>query len=335
MPWWVSLAVLVGMLALTALAALGPALARRPALGRPGDRRRPRPQGRCEVMPPIDWPPGCACRARSPSGWPPRSPGRCGPLVTVVAIVFGATAVIFAVGIDTAPLTRVEQAQTLATTAPVQLQPTDLWGGTRWADPRPPPAPTAALRRPAGHPAGRPAVYGDSVTVPGISPAISTRRASAVTRPGLGYAMVTGRWYAAPGEVDVNSAFLTDSGLAVGATTTVDLVGTRTAPGDRADRRRGLPAVEQPVAVPPQHPYAAGARHRCQHLQGYDVGLRPGHQPGQLHPVGQRRPRAHGGPWRATAAADRHLLHDRHQPGRPAGTHGRGSPPGWACSTRC
>jgi putative ABC transport system permease protein len=37
----------------------------------------------------------------------------------------------------------------------------------------------------------------------------------------MGYALVSGHWYDAPGEVDVNTVFLTDSGLAVGDTATV------------------------------------------------------------------------------------------------------------------
>jgi putative ABC transport system permease protein len=37
----------------------------------------------------------------------------------------------------------------------------------------------------------------------------------------MGYAVIAGHWYAAPGEVDVNTTFLTDSGLAVGDTVTV------------------------------------------------------------------------------------------------------------------
>ena len=44
----------------------------------------------------------------------------------------------------------------------------------------------------------------------------------------MGYALISGHWYDAPGEVDVNTTFLTDSGLAVGDTATV-YTGTVTA----------------------------------------------------------------------------------------------------------
>ena len=37
----------------------------------------------------------------------------------------------------------------------------------------------------------------------------------------MGYALIAGHWYDAPGEVDVNTTFLTDSGLAVGDTVSV------------------------------------------------------------------------------------------------------------------
>jgi putative ABC transport system permease protein len=37
----------------------------------------------------------------------------------------------------------------------------------------------------------------------------------------MGYALISGHWYDAPGEVDVNTRFLTDSGLAVGDTVTI------------------------------------------------------------------------------------------------------------------
>jgi putative ABC transport system permease protein len=37
----------------------------------------------------------------------------------------------------------------------------------------------------------------------------------------MGYALISGHWYDAPGEVDVNTTFLTDSGLAVGDTVSV------------------------------------------------------------------------------------------------------------------
>ena len=113
----------------------------------------------------------------------------------------------------------------------------------------------------------------------------------------LGYAMIAGRWYRAPGEVDVNTSFLTASGLTVGDTATVDILGL---PGRHrdygADRRGGVRAVQQPLAAG-QHADAARPGH-AQDLQGYDVGLRAGTSaPAYLHAVNQALGR--GNPWRA------------------------------------
>jgi putative ABC transport system permease protein len=64
------------------------------------------------------------------------------------------------------------------------------------------------------------AEYGTWVKVVGVSQDIN---ATAFDGPSswMGYALISGRWYDAPGQVDVNTTFLTDSGLKVGDTATL------------------------------------------------------------------------------------------------------------------
>jgi putative ABC transport system permease protein len=64
-------------------------------------------------------------------------------------------------------------------------------------------------------------VYQNQVKVPGIAGDINAW-AFAGDSSWAGYGIISGHWYDAPGQVDVNTAFLTQSGLAVGQTTTVD-----------------------------------------------------------------------------------------------------------------
>src|SRR5262249_27098170 len=86
-----------------------------------------------------------------------------------------------------------------------------------------------------------------------------------------GYGIITGRWCNAPGQVDVNTAFLNASGLRVGDTATVEtgtaqvtvrIVGAGWNPNNQPTLYGGartLPGVARPGT-----------------LQQYDVGLRPG-----------------------------------------------------------
>jgi putative ABC transport system permease protein len=157
--------------------------------------------------------------------------------VTLTAIVLGATAVTFAVGLSTS-LTRVANGLSRAQAEPVQVylpgggtithvgpgkaakargqQP----GARRW--------PSAAAQQRAIETALRtqPATlhYTAETTVPvsvaGISqqiPVTAFRGNAAWT----GYAMISGHWYRAPGQVDVPTNFLTVTGKAVGDTVTV------------------------------------------------------------------------------------------------------------------
>ena len=73
-PWWASAVAPAGMLVLTMLAALGPALraGRLSAVQAIAAGRAPAPAA---GTPRTGWPRGCACRARSASASPRRSPG--------------------------------------------------------------------------------------------------------------------------------------------------------------------------------------------------------------------------------------------------------------------
>jgi putative ABC transport system permease protein len=92
----------------------------------------------------------------------------------------------------------------------------------------------------------------------------------------MGYALISGHWYDARGEVDVNTSFLTDSGLAVGDTTTVytgpvtagakpvtvRIAGEIFNPGDQP--RMYASAQTLPAAAVPDN------------LSQWNVGLKPG-----------------------------------------------------------
>lgn len=271
MPWWASVAALAGMLALTALAAFGPAsragrlsAVRAIAAGRAPKAGRGYRAHRLAARLRLPRPVGLGLAA--PFARPART------LVTLAAITLGATVVLFAVGLDTA-LTRIEQSQTLSVTAPVWVQPTDPHVTPTEAQDN---AVAAALRAQPGT-LRDVAVYGGgagaSVVVPGMSQAV-TPRVFGSDATWLGYAIVTGRWYDAPGEVDVNTAFLTESGLAVGDTVTVDLVGARTT---------AVPVrIVGEVFEPSDNPWLfTGARTLPTivtpgNLASYDVGLRAG-----------------------------------------------------------
>ena len=218
-PWWASVLAPAGMLLLTALAAFGPALragrlsatqaiaaGRAPASGRGygayrlAERLRlPRPVGM-----------GLA----APFARPART------LVSLAAIAFGATAVIFAFGLS-ASLGRAAGIQTLSATVPVQIQEQGPGGGpnqvpTATQDA----AVTAALRADPGT-AHQTLVYENQVKVPGVAGSANAW-AFSDDASWIGYGVIAGHWYDAPGQVDVNTAFLNASGLAVGDTATVD-----------------------------------------------------------------------------------------------------------------
>ena len=112
-----------------------------------------------------------------------------------------------------------------------------------------------------------------------------------------GYGLIAGRWYDAPGEVDVNTSFLNLSGLAVGDTATVNTgtaqVTVRIA-GEvfQPDRQPRIYAGAQTL------PGIATGRS----LGQWDVGLRPGTSPSAYIRHMNNVLTAERNPWGAMAA---------------------------------
>lgn len=270
-PWWAPMAALAAMLVLTALAALGPAVraGRLSAVQAISSGRAPqsghgyaahRLTSRLRLPRPV----GIGLAA--PFARPART------AVTLAAIALGATAVIFAVGLNSG-LNRAEQAATLSAASPVQVQLANSQTAPTAAQAV---AATAALR---AQPATRRfvAVYGpgpgESARVPGISDDVAVQ-AFGSNADWLGFAQIAGRWYRSPGEVDVNTTFLGDSGLSVGDTATVDIIGSRTAPA--------TVRIVGEVFDPSNNPWLFASTKALptlsvpEDLQGYDVGLASG-----------------------------------------------------------
>ena len=267
-PWWASVAAPVGMLALTALAALGPALragrlsaVQAIAAGRAPRAGRGYAAHRLAARLRLPRPVGLGLAA--PFARPART------IVSLAAIAFGATAVIFAFGLN-ASLSRAAASQTHSATAPVQIQQVGPGAGPQQLpDAAQDAAVTAALRAQPGtqHDV---ALYTDEVKVPGVAQGVNAQ-AFGGDASWIDYGIIAGHWYDAPGEVDVNTAFLTQSGLAVGDTATVT-IGT-------------IPVsvrIAGEVFHPSHEPTLYGSTQTLAgvattaNLQEYYVGLRPG-----------------------------------------------------------
>ncbi len=112
----------------------------------------------------------------------------------------------------------------------------------------------------------------------------------------IGFGIIAGHWYDAPGEVDVNTEFLTASGLAVGDTVTVD---TGTGPVTRV-------RIAGEVFRPSNEPTLWGSAGTLPgvatqaNLQDYEVALRPGTDAG-TYIQAINRTLGSDNPWQATA----------------------------------
>jgi putative ABC transport system permease protein len=126
-------------------------------------------------------------------------------MVTLAAIASGATAVIFAAGLNSS-LDRAAARQTHSVTAPVQIINFSVTQPDAIQDA----AVTTALAAQPGT-LHQTAAYQDQVTVPGIAGNVNAT-AFGADAAWSGYGIIAGRWYAAPGEADVNTAFLTAGG---------------------------------------------------------------------------------------------------------------------------
>jgi putative ABC transport system permease protein len=269
-PWWASAAAPIGMLTLTVLAALGPALragrlsaAQAIAAGRAP--RTGRGYGAHRLASRLGLPRPVGIGLAAPFAKPART------MVTLVAVAFGATAVIFAFGLHSS-LARAQASSDHSATAPVRVE---QFGPSKGPGDQGAPSAaqdntvTAALRAQPGT-EHYVAEYNNGVNVPGI-----TRRVDTTAYDGdaswIGYGIISGRWYDAPGEADVNTAFLNQSGLAVGATATVTV---------------GTAQVSVKIVGEVFHPSSDPALYASaqtlpgfatsDNLNAYDVGLRPG-----------------------------------------------------------
>ena len=217
LPWSALVIAPAAMFALTMIAALGPAVraGRLSAIEAIAAGRAPR-SGRGYAAHRL------AARLRLPRpvglgvAAPFARPAR--TLVTLAAVAFGATAVIFAVGLH-ASLDRAAAAQSLSGTVPVQIQQANY--GPNQTPTASQLATLAAMLRAQPGTAHEATLYGNQVTVAGVSQQVQVL---AFDGPSAwtGYALIAGHWYDGPGQVDVNTSFLDASGLAIGDSTTVD-----------------------------------------------------------------------------------------------------------------
>jgi putative ABC transport system permease protein len=207
-------------------------------------------------------------------------PGR--TAVTIAAIGFGATAVIFAFGLNST-LAKAANGQSHAASEQVQVVPA-MHYGTR---PQAGRVPGFGGRSPlaAGHYrtvgaalAAQPGTLRwvaeamPTVGVPGLTDPVPTEafRGDAAW---TGFDLISGRWYRASGEVVVNTGFLTQTGKSIGDTVALTVGGkqiTTRIVGQAFDPwGRGQPAIITSWQT------LGGARAGLA-VQRYDVGLRPG-----------------------------------------------------------
>jgi putative ABC transport system permease protein len=242
-PTWVNVTVPVAMLALVGVAAVLPSIraGRLSAVQAIATGRAPR-TGRGytahRLLGKLALPRPVTIGLAAPFARPART------AVTLVAVLLGATAVTFAVGLTTS-LTQVVAALAHTTAQPVQVIMPSLGGvaepgpvrvrkGQRALQAAGPPQPSpiglpttaeaqqaieAGLRSQPG--TLRYVAQADQqVSVAGVSQQVQVtafRGDSGWT----GYAMISGHWYAGPGQADVATGFLTATGKTVGDTATL------------------------------------------------------------------------------------------------------------------
>ena len=224
-PVWVDVTVPLAMLGLAGLAALLLALraGRMSAVQAIATGRAPRPAhgyAAHRLLGRVRLPRSVTIGLAGPFARPSRT------MVTLAAIVFGAIAVTFGVGLG-ASLDRVYNDLNL-TAEQVQV---NLPGVPASGSVAPGPGPrlpslaareyavVAALRAQPGT-AHYVAEADDDISVLGLAGHLSLTGFGG-DASWAGYGLITGHWYSGPGEVDVNTAFLTDTGTKVGDTYTL------------------------------------------------------------------------------------------------------------------
>ncbi len=232
-PAWVNLSVLAAMLILVGMAALLPAIraGRLSAIQAIAAGRAPRQGGGYaahRLLGRIGLPRPITIGLAAPFARPART------AVTLVAVLLGAAAVTFAVGLGSS-LDRVVVGLRLSNTEQVQVAPPSGPGGIvirggggvrvrRGMPPvHPPKLPTAGQAQRAVAAAIRQqpgtlhvtAESDQQVTVPGLAQQIPVT-AYQGNSAWLDYDLISGRWYTGPGQVDVPTYFLTETGKSVG-----------------------------------------------------------------------------------------------------------------------
>jgi len=264
-PVWVDTAVPLGMLALVGIAALIPAAraGRMGAVQAIAAGRAPR-QGRGyaahRLLSRLRLPRPVTVGLAAPFARPARTAG------TLIAILLGAAAVTFAVGLGTS-LNLVIAGLSHDKTEPVQV---GLSTGNNLS-PRGQDAIEAALRAQPGT-----AHFVAEADVPGTMLGAARQvqvTAFAGNAAWTGYDMVSGHWYSGPGQVDVGTGFLTTTGKSVGDAVTISLgTGQLTARivGEVFDsNNKGMDVVTSAQTLAAVSP---GLTEPDQ----YDVALRPG-----------------------------------------------------------
>jgi putative ABC transport system permease protein len=264
-PVWVDVAVPVTMLVLAGLAALLPSLraGRLSAVQAIAAGRAPR-QGRGylahRLLGRLRLPRPVTIGLAAPFARPART------AMTLVAILLGATAVTFAIGLSTS-LNRVIQGLDQNGAQQVQLYPAGPINispaGQRTVD--------AALRAQAGT-LHYVAETDDPVTVAGLSQQVQLtafRGDSSWT----GYPIIAGHWFTGPGQVVVPTGFLNVTGKAVGDTVTMAFGGrqvhVRIVGEIFSTQNRGVSMISDYRTVASANPTVAEP-------DQYDIGLRPG-----------------------------------------------------------
>lgn len=219
-PWWVDLAVPAAMCAVVAVAALLPSLraARLSAVEAISVGRAPR-LGRGyavhRLLARLRLPRPVTIGLAAPFARPSRT------AMTVAAVLFGATAVVFSAGLDSS-LNLVSANISQATSEPIQVG-YNPGGGNLDGHARQK-VETALRDQPGTLRFAAEAVQDVSVAgLPQPVPAHAFRGNASWT----GYNVISGRWFRGPGEADVPRAFLTQTGTSVGDTITVSFDGVR------------------------------------------------------------------------------------------------------------
>jgi putative ABC transport system permease protein len=244
-PPWVDGLVPLAILVLTGIAAVLPALraGRMSAVQAIATGRAPRPRhgylahrmlGRARWLPrPV------TIGFAAPFARPART------LVTAAAVLFGAIAVTFGVGLASS-LDRVETNLSQAQSEPVQVSyfgpsngpgpgsgPVPVSPGSGNTTFTGPPGLTAAQSRTiVSALSTQPGTLhyvpetDDSLPIPGQAHPVSLT-AFTGDASWTGYALITGRWYSGPGQIDANTEFLTATGTSVGSLYTLPAIGAK------------------------------------------------------------------------------------------------------------